>query len=81
VSDFDVEIPKDCLHVAVIVKSLEYLFVVIIEGVIYLTVFNGTWKFTMSKLHHLPWKIKYHIPLLTNHLIIQESCLLNIKLC
>jgi len=42
VSDFDVEIPKDCLHVAVIVKSLEYLFVVIIEGVIYLTVFNGT---------------------------------------
>ena len=40
-SDFNVEIPKDCLRVTVIVKSLEYLFVVIIEGVIYLKVFDG----------------------------------------
>jgi len=41
VSDFNVEIPKDFLHVTVIVKSLEYLFVVLIEGVSYFTVFNG----------------------------------------
>jgi len=33
VSDFNVEIPKNCLHVTVIVKSLEYVFVVLIEGV------------------------------------------------
>jgi len=41
VSDFNVEIPKDCLHVTEIVKSLEYLFVVLIDGVSYLIVFNG----------------------------------------
>lgn len=40
-SDFNVEIPKDCLHVTVIVKSFEYIFVVIVEGVSYLIVFNG----------------------------------------
>ena len=39
-SDFNVEISKDCLHVTVIVKSLEYLFVVLMEGVSYLIVFN-----------------------------------------
>jgi hypothetical protein len=41
VCDFNVAIPKDCLHATVIVKSLEYLFVILIEGVSYLTVFNG----------------------------------------
>jgi hypothetical protein len=72
---------KIVLHVTVIVKSLEYLFVVLIEGVSYLIVLNGAWKFTMSKLHYLLWKTKHHISFLTNYLIIQDSCLLKLNLC